>query len=177
MEASLLGSQRKNAHNMPVKLTAAGKVITKGGKPSCVCCGGSLCGDFDLDILLHTLHPDYVLSGYTFSDEGQLFQAGTGTIPGSFKRKRACLRWLCRHVVVTDGVIVSATNTEFGGPTTNAKDLWVDICQPLHGNETRSGTFLYVIEFFAWTEVGPSPRDWIRADDEYYVRKYFVTKP
>jgi hypothetical protein len=163
-----------------IKRTAEGKVITKDGKPSCSCCGGAVCSNFDLDILLHTLHPDYVLAGYTFADEGELFQAGAATVPGYLvqpKRKRGCLRWLCREVVVTGGVIVSASNTEFGGPTENNKDLWVNICRPLHGDETRSGTFLYVIDFLGWQGGLVSPRYWISADDEYYVTKYFVTKP
>ena len=164
-----------------IKRTAEGKIITKGGLPSCTCCGGALCSDFDLDLLLHTLHPDgYVLDGYTFAFQGEGVQQGALIVPGYLvqpKRKRACLRWLCREVVVSGGVIVSESNTSFGGPTTNNKDLWDDICQPLHGDETVSGTFLYVIEFFGWIELGPAPRIWDRADDEYYVTKYFVTKP
>jgi hypothetical protein len=162
-----------------IKITAEGKVITKGGLPSCACCGG-ICSVFDLDLLLYTLHPDYVLAGYTFEFEGELFQQGALIVEGYLvqpERKQACLRWLCREVVVSGGVIVSASNTVFGGPTTNNKDLWVDICRPLFGDETRSGTFLYVIEFFGWQGGEVSPRYWISADDEYYVTKYFVTKP
>ena len=162
-----------------IKRTAEGKIITKSGKPSCACCGG-ICSIFDLDLLLHTLHPNgYVLAGYTFAFQGELFQQGALIVPGYLvqpKRKRACLRWLCREVVVSGGVIVSESNTSFGGPTKNNKDLWDDICQPLHGDETVSGTFLYVIEFFGWIELGPTPRVWDRADDEYYVTKYLVTK-
>jgi hypothetical protein len=162
-----------------IKLTAEGKVIIKDGKPSCDCCG-VLCSIFDLDLLLYTLHyGGYVLAGYTFDIEGDLFQQGALTLEGYLvqpKRKLACLRWLCREVVVSGGVIVSESNTEFGGPTENNKDLWVDICEPLFGDETHSGTFLYVIEFCGWQGGTVSPRYWISADDEYYVTKYFVTK-
>ena len=163
-----------------IKRTAEGKIITKSGKPSCACCGG-ICSIFDLDLLLHTLHPNgYVLAGYTFAFQGELFQQGALIVEGYLvqpERKPACLRWLCREVVVSGGVIVSESNTSFGGPTTNNKDLWLDICKPLFGNETSSGTFLYVIEFFGWQGGLVSPRYWISADDEYNVTKYFVTKP
>jgi len=156
---------------MPIiKLTAEGKVITKSGLPSCSCCGQGLCSAFNLDMLLSSFPPD----GYTFEEEGELFEEGLATLTG-YKRKEACFRWLCREVVVSGGVIVSESNTAFGGPTENAKDLWIDICRPLFGDETRSGNFFYRIDFRGWEQLGAKPRIWISEDDQYYVTKYFIT--
>lgn len=159
-----------------IKITTEGKVITKGGLPSCACCG--LCSNFDLDFFLYDFPEEGggVVGGFTFDDMGTRFQQGETDKEG-FKRKKACLRWLCREVVVLNGVITSERNTEFGGPTTNGKNLWIDIVRPLWGDETLSGTYVYGIEFYAWVSTGEErPRDWESADDEYYVTKYFVTK-
>lgn len=154
-----------------IKRTPGGSIITKGGLPSCSCCNEGICSGFDLDMLLFNFPPE----GYVFTPIDAGFVEGLPTLTG-YKRKDACLRFLCREVVVAGGVIVSENSTEFGGPTTNGKDLWLDICRPLFGDETLTGNYFYVIEFEGWIEDGPRPRDWISADDQYYVTKYLVTK-
>lgn len=161
-----------------IKLQPSGNVLIKDGKVSCGCC--VLCSNFDLDFFFDELPRTegaglVVVGDFTFDDKGTLLQQGE-TYKGGFKRRKACLRWLCREVVVSNGVITSERNTEFGGPTTNGKDLWVDIVRPLWGDETLSGTYVYEIEFYGWRESGPTPNDWISEDDEYYVTKNLVTK-
>lgn len=159
---------------MPTIKLKDGKVLIKGGLPSCTCCG--LCSNFDLDFFLYEFPSGGGVAGdFTFEDMGTRFQPGEPYKEG-FERKEACLRWLCREVVLSNGVITSERNTEFGGPTTNGKNLWIDIVRPLWGDETLSGTYVYEIDFRAWVETGDRPREFEPADDEYYVTKYLVTK-
>jgi hypothetical protein len=91
----------------------------------------------------------------------------------------ACWRFLCREVVVDENqVLTSEKNTQIGGPTTNDKDLWLDICKPLFGNETESGTFIYAIEFFGWKsrKTRNTPQVFVASDTAYGVIKYKIIK-
>jgi hypothetical protein len=86
---------------------------------------------------------------------------------------RMCHRFLCRKVIVEGGVIVFASNTEFGGPTTTGKRLWEDICEPEFGDETESGTYFYYIDFFGWREYYP-PKFMYQSDENYVIAKYKI---
>jgi len=156
------------------------KIVLKEGKVSCSCCG--LCQYFDIENLLNNFGSQgqanfgdptilvgidvgegYQLEGQDFGVIGFENQPDPPVVE-DYKviQKPACLRFLCREVNVDGGTITSETNTYIGGPTTNNKDLWEDICFPLFGDETESGTYLYIVEFYGWFS------DWGRANDGNY---------
>jgi hypothetical protein len=164
------------------------KVILKGGKVSCSCCG--FCKYFDIDVLLY--EAGFSGSGYTnpisaspdltldFNGESENdFDSDEDRPSGEYHRVAACWRFLCREVVVDENqVLTSEKNTQIGGPTTNDKDLWLDICKPLFGNETESGTFIYAIEFFGWKsrKTRNTPQVFVASDTAYGVIKYKIIK-
>jgi hypothetical protein len=171
--------------------TQGGKVLTKEGKVSCECCG--YCKYFDIEVLLYQANfsggvpdseiflsfddVDLVMSAVGINSE---FQDKSDQPAPGWKRERACWRFLCREVSVSDGQITSEKNTYIGGPTTTGKDLWVDICLPLFGPETESGTYIYSVDFYGWAKsrsrTPPSPRQFQPSDTGYEVIKWKVTK-
>jgi hypothetical protein len=178
------------------------KVILKDGKVSCSCCG--YCKYFDIENLLNIFGSrgqagfggSAILAGIDVGEGYQLEGQDFGVIGfenqpdppvvGDFKviPKDACLRFLCREVIVDGGIITSETNTYIGGPTTTGKDLWEDICFPLFGDESQSGTYLYIVKFFGWysdwgfNPEGYSvyPRYWQSSDENGEVWKLKITR-
>jgi hypothetical protein len=181
------------------------KIILKDGKVSCECCGcESVKKILDTGYFSGWEHsvlkngklpppPTINFSGLnlTLNLLGQTLRlVSSNPAPGFACRTngvdrivRTCLRFLCRSVNIEGGVIKSESNTEFGGPTTTGKDLWDDICKPEFGNETQSGTYMYIISFKGWryfyysnpeyTYSGPRI---IKGDDDYEIFKYKVNR-
>jgi hypothetical protein len=180
------------------------KVILKGGKVSCSCCG---C--VEVQQILDTRYfsgfyyreriapyaPPYNLntasvgpypSPISFPELGyELILIATADnrqflvnpLPGgACKQYRLCHRFLCRKVRVEGGEIVFASNTEFGGPTTNEKRFWDDICEPEFGDEATSGTYLYVIDFFGFKRFygdgDGQGKNFFKSDSDYEIAKY-----
>ena len=165
--------------------TGRPKIVTKDGKVSCSCCG--YCKYFDIDVLLYeagfsggnyaepvSAMPKLTLD-FSFIDFADAYD-DSDKPSGNWGRKNACWRFLCREVSVSDGQITSETNKEIGGPTTNNKDLWEDICKPLFGDETESGTFIYSIGFQGWHQPFSKPTAFIPSDTGYEVEKWQIIK-
>jgi hypothetical protein len=127
---------------------------------------------------------------YQFSVGGINTRPTSGRIGEWLLRKPACLRWLCRCVEIDENEDISVIQQhEYGGPTVNNLDLWEDVVLPRWGEETESGTFLYIVIFLGLfrrlRSVGvppasapdyPGSRFWEPRDDEAYILKERITK-
>jgi len=120
---------------------------------------------------------------WTFAQIDQRFGKGNenGNYPTNgawYKRKRACLRFVCR--CVNGG---SVKQTTYGGPTTYDKDLWNECLQPFFGNESSSGNYFYIVSFYGWkkitTQYAPDPSgalNWYSDDSFFDIGKFTITK-
>jgi len=127
---------------------------------------------------------------YIFSSSGSIGQLRPTTgRPQWLVRKPACLRWLCRCVTVSEGGLRVGQQQEYGGPSINNLNFWEDVVRPRWGDETESGTFLYIIIFLGLfrrrrtvggppenSEDYPSTMYWEPRDDEAYIMKERITK-
>jgi hypothetical protein len=181
------------------------KIILKDGKVSCECCGcesvkkildtglfsgwdqlvafgynGNAPAVFDFDIFGLNLRITLISEILKLVSENP-YPGGASRRTGGRRLCDMCLRFLCRKVIVKNGAIISETNTEFGGPTSTGKDFWEDICKPEFGDETQSGTYMYIISFKGWRNfydnVGPNGGRTVNVgDQDYKIWKYKVTK-
>jgi len=154
-----------------IKVTAEGKVITKGGLPSCACCddssgssggssGGSSsssCGcdaysinDFKTNGIFHKSVADYT--------EVATVEPSPDTPPSAgWVRRDSCQRFVCLDIDEAGELVCS---TVYGGATTSGLDL-VEILLTLLGSPITlpSGVHIYRFIFYGWYSDQRDPGD------------------
>jgi hypothetical protein len=168
------------------------KVVNGQRRVSCSCC--CFCRQYDLDLLLYGegiggLNIDEYLS--LLKEEGGDIAAWEELQPdGNYRKKQACLRWLCRETSLIDGQPVTISNS-VGGPTLNDRDLNDLVLESMgersgfaglaNGDEGRNfepeeygRCYLYGFEFYGWYrrrkkgQNGYEP-DWVGSDIHYDI--------
>lgn len=175
---------------MAIRTTGSGaalRVLTKneGGvrRVSCSCC--CFCRNLDLDLLLYGAG----IGGARYDEYASLLREDCGNRAAfnalrpndNFREFHACLRWLCRETVLVNNQPVNIS-TQFGGPTTNNRDLNNLVIECLGEQAGRLGLanglsmpneeygicYLYVFEFYGWFRDRSGPNDtaptWVSSD-------------
>jgi len=167
------------------------KVVNGVRRVSCSCC--CFCRGYDLDLLLYGEGSGLKFDEYLgrLAEECGDIAAWEELQPdGRYRKKQACLRWLCRETSLIDGQPVTISNS-VGGPTTNDRDLNDLLFECLGEREGFAGLvngdfslllppeeygrcYLYGFEFYGWYrsrrkgENGWEP-DWVGSDIHYDI--------
>jgi len=151
---------------------AGGRIVTKVSngvrRVSCSCC--CFCRSYDLDFMLYSAGAD-LDRGHNYlsllkEDCGDEAAFDALRPDGRYKKRRACLRWLCRQTVLGDDGPITISST-IGGPTVNERDLNDLIFECLGERDGFAGLangdeeldlpaeeygncYLYGFEFYGW---------------------------
>jgi hypothetical protein len=166
-----------------IKVTAEGKVITKGGLPSCACCddsssggssgsssGGSSsssCGCDVYSISYFKKNGIYYKSGVDYAEVATVEPSPDTPPSAGWLRRDSCQRFVCLDIDEAGELVCS---TVYGGPTTSGLDL-VAILLTLLGSPITlpSGVHIYRFIFYGWYSDQRDP------EDNYF--RYIMAQP
>jgi hypothetical protein len=156
------------------------KVVNGQRRVSCSCC--CFCSNYDLDDVYGSerLVDDFLLLVEEAGDQVAFDNLRPDN--RNWRQKDACLRWLCRRVVLVDGSPVVISHS-LGGPTTNDRDLNELVMEGLGEVENKPGLargggqtsdeeygrcYLYEFSFYGW---GLRAGEWISSDLLYMISR------
>jgi hypothetical protein len=165
------------------------KIVNGVRRATCSCCTSCFCSELTLDDFIPVATSTRASIPFVeiASECGNIGAFNALRPNADYKKRPACLRWLCRRVVLENG-LPTVESQAIGGPTTNNRNLNELLLECLGSSENGIGLvgggsgasseqynqcYLYEFEFYGWglwgkKTGGPS---WISSDLIYNIRR------